>query len=292
MKEKKIMYAIQAQHWKAKLARKPLEDSLAFDDGKGIAVVADGVTRDPSVYLPQTRTGLFWQCLLQYPRPSPAARAAELCTQESLQFIQNDWKNNAQDCLDALCSANKRIQMYNESKSIHPETVDYLINDFAGCTAAVSVRDSLKQKVYYGYICDSGVAVVDTRGNLVFKSKDEGPATHDPFIWNDEMRALSWNHPDVRSFVRAWYRNMPHEPHSFGVLTGEENALPYIRTGTISDLYPEYCILTYTDGAAEILFDKGDINGTVADLLREHNWKGLKRLLQKKIKTEGSLVIS
>ena len=34
MKEKKIMYAIQAQHWKAKLARKPLEDSLAFDDGK------------------------------------------------------------------------------------------------------------------------------------------------------------------------------------------------------------------------------------------------------------------
>src|SRR3989344_4332387 len=78
------------KNWKLRLARIPIEDSYRFDEKKGIAVVADGVTRDPFEKLPDrdTLVGKFsWAWY--YQRPSPAKIVADAFCEQFIELISS-----------------------------------------------------------------------------------------------------------------------------------------------------------------------------------------------------------
>ena len=274
---------LTAVNIKKKIALMPTEDSFSIDSANEIFAVADGVTRDPYEYLPDINT-LTGKIIfsLSYPRPSPAKIAADIFT-ETFPLVLKDYDPINRDekaIRTAFGEANKRIGEWNFQNIPNP---DYVLNDFAGCVAAgTSLSNDL---IYLGFLSDCGVAIFNEYGNLRFRTENQGPDKHDKYIWQDKrLERLNWRNPEARRIVRRDYRNNPSEKHSFGVLTGEEKAMCYVRTAT-QEIKPNEHLILYTDGLEPIIF-----SGEFADKLRKRDWKGLERLCKKKVRTEGTLV--
>jgi len=106
---------------------KPAEDSFLCQ--KNIFCVADGITRDPTT--PIDFGNLSKEELLKnYPNPSPAKIAADLCCQSFIKYCQKN-----PDPKSALVFANEKIKELNHKKNPYP---DYLVNDFWACTAVLA----------------------------------------------------------------------------------------------------------------------------------------------------------
>lgn len=283
-----------ARNWKLKLFGHPIEDAFAIaNDEKNdrkIAVVADGVTRDPMRFLPDLGTvrGKF-KFLWKYSDESPAADAAKLFCRAVVRDAQDEFYSFGNNKVSRLMKdANFLIGAQN---GFHIPKPDFVTRDLGGCVAAVAAFD--KNGLHWGYICDSGVAVLDKKGNLRFKTTNDGPSKHDKYIWqSDLLKGRTWREPEARQIIRTHFRNNPQEPHSFGVFTGEEAAMHYVHTGT-AEYKSKDMALIYTDGVEGIIFGSdGDINGKAADKIRARDWNGLKQLCKKNVRTEGTLVYS
>ncbi len=275
------------RNWKLRYTSHPVEDSFKIDDR--IATVADGVTRDPTKYLPNTKNTqgrlIF---ILDYPKESPAKVAAETLALNTNINLREIIAPEEEDIILAYKKVNGLIREYQEREI--PE-IDYVMNDFPGCVGATAIN--LPFHVMYGFICDSGVALVDRNGNLKFRTPNEGPDRKAKEIWaNPPLNQLSWQDPRARRIVRSVYRNNPMEPNAYGVFTGEGTAMEYVKTGTeIKD--EGDTILVFTDGVENAIFQNdGDISGKVADKIRSRDFIGLERLCQKSVRTEGTLVYS
>lgn len=236
----------------------PVEDSFAFDRKKLILAVADGVTRDIKE------------------KPSPARVVADLFT-GTFTFKASPSERAIRD---AFLKANDAIHAWNKINIPNP---DYAPNDFAGCVASGAVVNG--NEVYYGFICDCGIALFNKNGKLIFRTENQGPDKHDKFIWQDNrLKGIDWKNPEARRIIRKFYRNNPSEVHSFGVLTGEPKAMDYVHVGK-RKLNNGDLLLAYTDGLELTIFSK-----EFSEKVKKGDLEGMKKLCQANVRSEGTLV--
>src|SRR3989344_4406198 len=243
-----IMQGYTARNILHRLAGMPCEDSYAFDSEQGIGVVADGVTRDSMQWLPDERS--LWGKLkfaTCYERESKAAMASAVCVDTIGDYLRESPERHQGALWFAFQKANLLIHELNCSLGLTSDSVDYLENNYAGCVAAAALVNS--GKLHWAYLADCGVAIVDRTGDLVERTKDEGPSVHDEERWQyPELQGRVWEDPFARAFIRKMFVNTPQQPFSYGTLTGEPTAMSYVRTGT-RELREREQVLIYSDGA-------------------------------------------
>ncbi len=223
----------------------PVEDQFYACDN--LAVVADGITRDPIGTLDLSSLNVT-EMIERYPRPS----GAELAAKE----IVNSFKVFKGDLVKQLIEANKRVKKLNEK---HIKRCDYLENDYYGAVASCVYID--KNVLNWAYICDCGVIIYDKDGKIKFKTQDDKEIISDPYI---DKIGVSWNNPETRVIVRRDYRNNLNNIQdgicvSYGAITGEENAKAFIRNGSLL-IDDEDVVVVYTDGITNFLYEEEFIN--------------------------------
>lgn len=221
---------------------KPIEDCLwwtaSSDLSRHVFAVADGVTRSVPV------GG-------SYPDPSAWHPANIFCSQiRSLRDARWRSKDAAKKAIvDAFRHANEGIYCFNTAQCVTSETVDYFEKDYFGCVGVMGVL--LDNTLHYGYIGDCGLLVFDKDLNPVFLSSNNELGPLEMF-----REGMVFTGAKERSiFVRRNLRNHPHSrAMTYGALTGEEGALPYVRTGSISLELQDTAIL-FSDGILPFIFD-------------------------------------
>jgi len=278
-----MIKGFSARNWKLRLMGHPSEDSYSIDEKNRIFSVADGVTRDPLLYLPDITTlGGKLKFARSYPKQSPAKMSADIFC-NVFPIVLSDFRDKDENAVRvAFGESNKKIGEWNKNNIPCP---NYLLNDFAGCVSAgVSIE---KGVINWGYLTDCGVTIFDKNGDIRFRTENQGPDKYDKNIRKDKrLTGLDWRNPRAREVIRKYYRNNPKEENSFGVLTGEETAMHYVRTGR-KEIMPEEYLIVYSDGLEPIIF-----SGQFADKIREQNIRGIEKLCKRNVKTEGTLIIS
>jgi len=222
---------------------KPNEDALCVSESKAVFAVADGVTQ-------------FVEKGGTYPElPTAAVVARAFCfdavgsMSKSIEEVLNESRAiYAREIISAFRVANSKIAGFNGGLG-----ADYFENDLAGCVGVLGVLDGAESGspiLHYGYIGDCGLFVFDKDLHPVFLSDNNniGPLEQfregTPFsdkragavFWRRDLR----NHPDARYLT-------------YGVLTGEEEALSYVKTGSVSLEAGDTAIL-FSDGILPFIF--------------------------------------
>ncbi len=285
----KMMKGFIAENWKFRLFNHPPEDAFSIDEKENIAAVADGVTRDPMPCLPDVNS-FFGKLkfMMHYPKQSPAKAAADLFCKSFPILLKDFFIRDEQAIKSTFEEINNQIKQWNLKNMPNP---DYVVNDYAGCVSSAMIYK--KYFLTYGFICDCGLAVLDEKGNLLLRTFNDGPDVHRKHILDsNKLKNMKYNMPEARKIIRSEFRNNPKERYSFGVLTGEGNAMHYVRTGSV-DIKPTDILLVYSDGLEQIIYNKdNDINGVFADMLLNKSNEKLERFCQRNVKSEGTLVYS
>jgi hypothetical protein len=210
--------------------KKEREDSLLVDETNHVFVVADGVSRTKNEKD-------------EYPYPSPARMASRVAADAMGQALA-DGKEMKQTFADG----NAAVKKLNEKLGLW-DNHDYWVNDFAGTVGAVVVeRDG---KTEYGYIGDCGVAHISATGELLWHSDDDVEAARVGFPKMEHRPAFAPSTQEVKDRfikVRKDFRNNPKADYkTFGVLTGEDAALEYVKTGSL-ETKPGELVVVYSDG--------------------------------------------
>jgi len=226
---------------------KPSEDYLQVWQGNDYLVfaVADGVTR----YVPEGKS---------YPDPSHARTAAEIFCSHAVYSLRSclSVRHAVGDDLmeKAFELANGDIARLNHNLGITSETVDYLEDDYYGCQGAAAAfipgKDGSKNELLYGYMSDCGLLVFDKDLIPVFISENS--------ISYLERFKEGWgftNREERRLFWNKMTRNRPNDRHStFGSLTGEPEALAYLKAGVLN-LEPGETGVIFCDGTLPFIYD-------------------------------------
>lgn len=216
----------------------PVEDQYYADETT--AIVADGITRDP-IGITDFSSATPKQFVEKYPRPSGASLAAkEICD----TFSKEDGTLK-----EKLIKCNHSVKKLNEK---YISKCDFLENDYYGAVAScIRIYDDLLD---YAYICDCGVIVYDSLGNIKFQTTDDKKLYSDFYI---DMIKTDWSLPEKRVIVRKDFRNNLNNIQdgkcvSYGVLTGEDSASYFIKSGQIK-LEKNDIVVVYSDGFSEFL---------------------------------------
>ena len=218
----------------------PIEDRYYTSENE--AIIADGITRDP-IGISNLLECSQQEFLDKYPRPS----GAELAAQE----ICDTFSKTNGSLKDRLIQCNKSVKNLNDKYIID---CNYLENDYYGAVAAcIHIENSTLD---YAYICDCGIIIYDDIGNIKFQTEDDKEVYSDPYI---NQIGIPWNLPESRVIVRRDYRNNINNIKngkcvSYGALTGEKEAINFIKYGQIS-LSPKDIVLVYSDGFTNFLHD-------------------------------------
>ena len=213
----------------------PREDQ--FFANQEIAVVADGITRDPVGIDFDKAAKNFQEAVMHYPRPSGAMLAAK----EVTNTFQNKFQENLKE---TMILANENIRKLNEKYILK---CDYLQNDYYGTVASAAfIKNHI---LHYSYICDCGVIVYDKDGNKIFQTEDELEKITRPFL---NTIPYPWTDDRSRIITRRDYRNnlemiSDGKCVSYGALTGEKSAESFIREGTFA-LHDGDTVIVYSDG--------------------------------------------
>ena len=152
----------------------------------------------------------------------------------------------------AFTAANDEIAEVNEELGITPQTVDYLDRDFLACVGVAGMVSEEDPDIFhYGYIGDCGMLVYDTAGAPVFLSENPAHVL--------EQFREGWgcaNKTDERMLWRRALRNQPKKREmTFGALTGELDAISYLKTGTVR-LHPGDTVMLFSDGIYPFIFSR------------------------------------
>lgn len=215
----------------------PPEDSVVIEGL--IFSVADGITRDPS-YNVNFKKKPLEKILENYPNPSGARFVADIFCAEFLKTVQK-----ISDIKKGFLVANNAIARYNKKRI---KIVDYLVNDYFGCTAAGGMIRG--NRLHWGVIGDCGIAVYSRNGKLKFQS----PNSVEIFEHYTKFGKIKfrWETPEGRKLVRSQYRNNLQQKIngicvSYGVLTGEKTAEAFMYFGKLK-LTKGDLVIFYTDG--------------------------------------------
>lgn len=205
------------------------EDALALgyaSDGSLVLVVGDGVSRT---------------ALETYPHPSPAALASNVACKSILDYLTTDYEDDPIARMNkAFAQGNLAVAELNLALGITPETCDYLENDFASCCAAATTL-GLDGLLTIATIGDCVIEVIDLSGRKRFVS-DNSVAKLEA-----ERSKLSCSKLKQMEIWRGMWRNHPELPNTYGTLTGEPGALPYVTTAQLR-LNPGDLVIAHTDG--------------------------------------------
>lgn len=226
----------------------PVEDQFYASENE--AIVADGITRDP-IGIGDLSTCSSKEFLAKYPRPSGAELAAkEICY---------TFSKNSGLLRDRLIECNNAVKKLNDRYILE---CDYLENDYFGAVAScVSIKNDILD---YAYICDCGVIVFDSLGNIKFQTEDDKECYSDFFI---NRIGISWDLPEARVIVRRDYRNNLDNIYdgkcvSYGAITGETTAISFIKSGQIK-LSNGDIVLVYSDSFSKFLHDQDFISQVI-----------------------------
>lgn len=218
----------------------PIEDQYYANES--VAIVADGITRDP-IGVEDFSQITFEEMKEKYPRPSGGELASKV--------IVDTFKKERETLKERLIECNKQVQKLNEK---YIKKCDYLENDYYGAVAAcVHIENHI---LNYAYICDCGIIIYDQLGNIKFQTEDDKEKYSDPCI---NKIGIPWHLKEARKIVRKEYRNNLENIQygkcvSYGALTGEENALYFIKEGKIS-LNKNDFVVVYSDGMTNLLHE-------------------------------------
>ncbi|MFH1711432.1 MAG: hypothetical protein ABH840_03930 [Nanoarchaeota archaeon] len=291
----RITDGFTVKNWKS---FKPVEDAYSVsNDGKAIAV-ADKITRDPRrtpmLQFPKHKLDLLGylgavRFFANHPESGNDVSGL-LCS----LFRSRNWKEaNCEEVRKEVGGINSAIGRLNEYTKLvnHWKEFDYLEHDIPGTVAAGAVEDN--GKVNYFYIADCGIAVFDKYGNIKFKTKNEGPNSRGSIDYDVKKKfKTSFDVPEGRKIIRENYRNKPENPLSYGALTGEEEAMSYVRIGE-TVIQEGELLKGYSDGLEDVIGSK-----KFGKLLFKGIWRkdfrvmkdNLRRFCKSKVRSEGTLV--
>jgi len=250
-----------------KFDAKPNEDFYLVSKKFPIFTVADGVTQS------HYKNG-------EYAFPKGAKETAEIFCYKTIEYlekqldfkkpIEKEIKNSIKEAFDF---SDKKIKELNIRYGIDKK-LNYIEYDWFDTVGVAGII--LKNKIYYGYVGDCGLAIFDENNKLKFQTKDEVAPAVKRFRemyknWKDfpqEKRTL---------IIHRDFRNNP-DKKGYGSFTGEEGVQDYYKLG-IKELKNNDLIVFYSDGFCELLKDKNFVK-----ILKEKNRKKLDNFILQKAK--------
>lgn len=210
----------------------PQEDFFCCSSELPIFCVADGVT------LCVDKGG-------DYPKESGAGQAAKLFCQAAVSAGERLYsKFSKNDILETFLVANDAVRQYNLSCGLRKETINFWDKDFFSVTTAFGLVKN--NKIYWWSLCDSGLALFDSKGGRRFSSPDGWhffkkniPQNWDQLSKKNQTIIL---HRDFRNTL-----NPKLGLQGYGVADGEECAKYYLNTGVLP-ANPGDKFFIYTDG--------------------------------------------
>ncbi len=217
----------------------PAEDFSLKSDAYPICAVADGVT--------------LIQYLLDrkpYPHPSPAGDISRIFCEALIKAAEEKYGSFAeQDISEVFRIANAAAGEYNRRLGRIPESSDFWDKDLYAATAAYAICKG--DTVYWGSICDSYVAHVDSSGQLKFRSPESSSlAQAKP---GSQFEGDPLDHKARAQYVWKATRNRLNskgERIGYGVVTGEPEAEKYLSRGSFK-IQKGDIVAIYTDGFEE-----------------------------------------
>lgn len=236
---------------------------------RNLFCVADGVTRDlidgTSLKYPSTKEEA--QAVIEkYPNPSGATLASTICATSFIKYASSIDKVSEDSVLEVLKKINSDIGEINKSRT----NIDYVKEDLYGCVAVGGIITD--DYLYCFSIGDCRIKLLDDNFNTTFDTENlnhnllpyEEPKEFID-LYKDEWK---WENPKYREYYRKNIRNnvqrFENGEYSFGVLTGEETALPFVKISKVSLTNVKY-ILAYSDGCEECLDSKEKIISIIAN---------------------------
>ncbi len=220
------------------------EDASYLDREKKILVAADGITRGP------------FSENEQYPYPSPAAQVAKKFVETFGTFLSQQNKVTRQDLIAATYKASLEVKKINQQLGLWANN-DYLQNDLASTVFSACIQRD--DKMLYAFMGDCGVAKLASDGSLLWSSPDEVTPLRPLFPKTEEVGTI-----ERHLQVRRDFRNNPDADHAtFGVISGEEEAMSYLRTGIIPVNSGEIMI-AFSDGITEFLHKSSEFRKLLA----------------------------
>lgn len=236
---------------------------------RNLFCVADGVTRDlidgTSLKYPSTKEEA--QAVIEkYPNPSGATLASTICATSFIKYASSIAKVSEDSVLEVLKKINSDIGEINKSRT----NIDYVKEDLYGCVAVGGIITD--DYLYCFSIGDCRIKLLDDNFNTTFDTENlnhnllpyEEPKEFID-LYKDEWK---WENPKYREYYRKNIRNnvqrFENGEYSFGVLTGEEAALPFVKISKVPLTNVKY-ILAYSDGCEECLDSKEKIISIIAN---------------------------
>ncbi len=236
---------------------------------RNLFCVADGVTRDlidgTSLKYPSTKEEA--QAVIEkYPNPSGATLASTICATSFIKYASSIDKVSEDSVLEVLKKINSDIGEINKSRT----NIDYVKEDLYGCVAVGGIITD--DYLYCFSIGDCRIKLLDDNFNTTFDTENlnhnllpyEEPKEFID-LYKDEWK---WENPKYREYSRKNIRNnvqrFENGEYSFGVLTGEETALPFVKISKVPLTNVKY-ILAYSDGCEECLDSKEKIISIIAN---------------------------
>lgn len=234
-----------------KFDKKPNEDAFLVSRKFPIFAVADGVTQS------HFANG-------KYAYPNGARDSARIFCKSVVNYLE---KNVAfaiakeKDIFAAMSlafdSANKKIRNLNIKNKIDKKLnyVEYDWFDTVGVAGLV-----LKNKVYYAYVGDCGLAIFNAKGKNIFQTRDMVR----PAVKRYEKKYEKWRRLEKRDrtiIIHRDFRNSP-DKKGYGSFTGEESVRKYYIFGAKPLRDTDMAVL-YSDGYARLLKNK-DFVGMLA----------------------------
>lgn len=234
-----------------------VEDYYCLNDN--IFCVADGVTRDSingtNIIYPETLEEVK-EWINIYPNPSGAYEAAKIVANNFVEYIKEKKELNEKIIYEAVQNANKEVWQINKDRKI-----DYLKDDLF-CTVAVG--GVIKQNRFIGFsIGDCHITILDENFEIIFETINDHLNFEKYEKETLSKYGLNWENPKDRILVRAGFRNNPIiKDKSFGVLSGEKEAMEFVKTYEV-DLTNAKYVCVYSDGCEPNFENKEKIKDTI-----------------------------
>ncbi|OHA04091.1 MAG: hypothetical protein A3J58_02540 [Candidatus Sungbacteria bacterium RIFCSPHIGHO2_02_FULL_52_23] len=227
--------------------KRPNDDFYAYLEREQVFAVADGVSRTWKHGDPEE---------LRSAKPA----AASFCEELTRRLAEK------KPVTEAFARANAAVKQVNLCVGITSQTVDYLVRDYLCC---VGVGVKLEgNRLWYGCLGDSRVMVCGSDLSIKWMSLD---TVEKPEKFRDQ-RVLDWdlNEREKWQLWRETLRNPSRRwEMTYGALTGEEQALEYLETGSI-ELACGDVVLLFSDGVTPFISDpRSSFLAQIRDLLQD-----------------------
>jgi len=212
---------------------KPNEDFFLISKKYPVFLVADGVTQG------HFRSG-------KYAYPNEAREAAKIFCRESMKILEGIFekrtaKNIKNEFIDSFNRANQKIMDLNVRRGID-KRLNYVEYDWFDTVGIAGVI--IKNKLYYCYVGDCGLAIFDKSNRKKFQTKDMVKPAVNKFNKIYGGKKLSKNRRTL--IIHRDFRNRA-DGSGYGSFSGEAGVEKYYKHG-IKSLSKNDLVLFYTDG--------------------------------------------